>query len=425
MKRTGIELFNWRCQNILDATNFKEPEKVPVGLDYLNWPYGYAGVTLADVVHDPEKNAEAYCQFMNDIEIDFTMNSGFYEPYDAYEALGSDAYFLCEDKCTAQHKQAGHKFMTDEEYEILINNFPYFSNEYWPKTHVPAFKLPRNEAYEKLKKAAECTARCTKASELIAEKAICDHQIIPLWGSGPPAANDGKDLANASEREKRIASFGMRNYSTMYYAAIDHLFDKYRGMENVFVDLFENEEILSKACDAIWKFTKSVMPPIPTHEFHEKPFPMGATVYHCAPYLTPEQYDKYWFKGFKEQMLPLAEKGLKIYLKGEGSFLHTIERFKEFPKGSIVIQLDSDDPIKAHELIGGHQTLATGLRTASLMYYNKKEVFDYIKRMFDVLAPGGGFLFYQDMPLYSPGDAKPEVVLEVWEFVNELARGRA
>ena len=424
MERTGKALFDWRCKNILDATNFVEPEKVPVGLDYLNWPYGYAGVTLEEVINDPEKNAEAYCKFMDDIEIDFTMNSGFYEPYDAYLALESDAYFLCEDKCTVQHRQAGHKFMTDEEYDILINDFPYFSNEYFPKTHVPAFKRPKKEALEMLKKAAECTARASRVSDLIAEKAICDHQIIPLWGCGAPAAIDATSMDNRSEREKRIAAFGMRDYSSMYYAPIDYLFDKYRGMENVFIDLYENEDKLSAACDAIWNHLKTAMPPIPTHEFLDKPFPMGATVYHCAPYLTPEQYDKYWFQGFKEQMLPLAEKGLKIYLKGESSFLHIIERFKEFPKGSIVIQLDSDDPIAANKLIGGYQTLCTGMRTAMLMYYDKQKVFDHIKRMFDELAPGGGFMFYQDMPLFSPGDAKPEVVREVWEFVNELSRGR-
>lgn len=423
--KKGVDLFNWRSKNILDATNFIEPEKVPVGLDYLNWPYGYAGVTLEDVIDDPEKNAKEYCKFMNDIEIDFTMNSGFYEPYDAYIALGSDAYSLCADKTTVQHRQAGHKFMTDEEYDILIKNFEYFSGEYMPKTHVPAFSKPKKEAYEMLKKAAIGTAKCAKVSDLIAEIAICDHQIIPLWGSGPPAAKDPTNEDKRSEREKRIASFNMRDYTSMYYAPIDYLFDKYRGMENIFIDLYENEEVLEAACNEIWRTVKSKVPQIPTNEFIEKPFPMGATVYHAASFLNPEQYDKYWFQGFKEQMLPLAEKGLKIYLKGEGAFLHTIERFKEFPKGSVVIQLDSDDPIEANKLIGGHQVLCTGMRTSMLMNYKKQECFDHIKRIFDELAPGGGFLFYQDMPLYSPSDAKPEVVREVWEFVNELSRGRA
>ncbi len=421
----GIELFNWRKKNILDATNFREPEKIPVGLDYLNWPYGYAGITLADVVNDPEKNAEVYCRFMDDIEFDYTMNSGFYEPYDAFVALGSDAYELCDDQCTVQQRQAGHEFMTLEDYKILIQDFNYFSNEYFPKKHVPAFQKSKEEAYQMLRKAAECTDRCTRVSELIAEKAICDHQIIPLWGSGTPTETVGKSLQNLPERERRIAEYGMRMGSIMYYAPIDYLFDRYRGMENVFYDLYDHEDLLEQACLSIEKTLKEMSPSLPEEDYEERPFPMGATVFHAAPYLNPEKFEKYWFRGFKEQMLPLAEKGLKIYLKGEGSFLHLIERFKEFPKGSIVIQLDTDDPIEAHKLIGGYQTLSTGMRTVFLMNYDRQKCFDHIKRMFDALAPGGGFMFYQDMPLYSPGDAKPEVVREVWEFVNEIARGRA
>lgn len=419
--KNGVELYNWRVKNIIDAASFVEPEKVPVGLDYLNWPYGYAGVKLKDVVNDPQKNADAYCRFMDDIEFDFSMNSGFYEPYDAYIALGSDAYFLSDDGCTVQHKQAGHKFMTDDEYDLLINDFHHFANEYFPKSHVPAFSRPREEAYEMLKKAAECANRCNKVSELIAQKALYDHQIVTFMRSGPPASTDS---ANVSSRGVDLAAYNMRDYAAMYYAPIDTLFDKYRGMTDVFCDLVENTETLDKACAVIEAANKAMVPQIPTHEFHEKPFPTGWTVYHTAPFLSPEQYEKYWFRGFKEQMLPLAEKGLKIYLKGEGKFLHLIERFKEFPKGSLIIQLDGDDPFEAHKLIGGHQTLCTGIRTTMLMHYNREKCFDHIKRVFDTLAPGGGFLFYQDMPLYSPGDAKPETVREVWEFVNDCAMGR-
>lgn len=428
MNENSMDLFQWRAGNILDAASFREPEKVPVGFDYLNWPYGYAGVTLEDVIGDPQKNAEAYCRFMDDIEFDFTMNAGFYEPYDAYQALGTDAYVLHEDKCTVQHKQAGHRFMTDEEYEILIGNFKYFSQEYIPKTRIPAFDQSRSEAYRQLREAAKCADRCARFSELVAETAICQHRIIPLripLNGLRPAGDRADRTQEKSILELELEARGMRNYTSMYYSPIDHLFDKYRGMERVFLDLYDNMELLDTACAAIREFTNASTPPIPTHEFLEKPFPLGATTYHIAPYLNPEHYDKYWFQGFREQMLPLAEKGLKIHIKREGSFLHTIERFKEFPKGSLIIQLDTDDPLEAHQRIGGYQALCTGIRTTMLMHYNRQQCFDYLKRMFDALAPGGGFLFYQDMPLYSPGDAKPEVVREVWEFVNELAKGRA
>ena len=113
-----------------------------------------------------------------------------------------------------------------------------------------------------------------------------------------------------------------------------------------------------------------------------------------------------------------------LFCNNKGAFLHTIERFKEFPKGSIIIQLDQDDPYEAYKRIGGHQVLCTGLNAVDLIAYNKQECFDKIKRCFDTFAPGGGFMFYQNMPLFSPGDAKPEVVREVWEFANECAKGR-
>ena len=155
------------------------------------------------------------------------------------------------------------------------------------------------------------------------------------------------------------------------------------------------------------------------------PFPLCFGIYHCAPFLSPADYDKYWFAPFKQIMTPFAEAGKKIYVKGEGSFAHTIERFKDMPKGSVIIQLDADDPIEMHKKIGGYQTLMCGVKTADLNNKSIPEIKDGIKRMFDELAPGGGFMFYQDKPLLSPADAKPEVVREIWEFANEYSYGRS
>lgn len=411
-KRTGtkdMSLFYQRLRNILDAASFREPEKVPVGMDYLGWPYGYSGVTLEQVIGDPEANAAHFCRFMEDIEFDFTMNTGFYEPYDAYAALGSNAYLLSDDKCSVQHNQAAHKFMDEADYEELIRDPVYFQREYYPLKSVPAFQKPRAEAYEMLRQAAGCTARSIRAVEKISRKAIYEHQIVPVGRGGAPKPEPG------------CAPLPFRERGAFYYAPLDHLFDKYRGMMGVFCDLMMAEDTLDAACAAL---TAPFPPPAPDEDFTEKPLPFGFTVYHSAPFLTPEQYDKYWFQGFKKAMLPYAEKGLKIYLKGEGSFLHTIERFKEFPRGSIIIQLDMDDPFEAHKRIGGWQTLCTGLRTSMLSLRDKQVCFDYIRKCFDVLAPGGGFLFYQDKPLYAPNDAAPDTVREVWAFANACARGR-
>ena len=405
------ELFLKRVKNIVDASSLKEPEKVPVGLDYIGWPYAYAGVTLEDVVEDPVRHAQAYCKFLNDIPVEYTMNTGHYVPYDVYQALGSEHYKLCADKTTVQHAQAESSFIEEEEYDILIKDPGYFMKEYFPKRNVPIFKLPKEEAYERLKEAARRTANQNAAEFMIRNICVEEHDIVPLMGPGTFRPLEGID--------EYYGQFG-----PFYFADIDTIFDFYRGMMGTFEDLAENRELLDEALAKIHEYNMSQMPPM-TGGVDGHPFPMCFGIYHCAPFLSPPDYDKYWFQPFKHIMMPFAEAGKKIYIKGEGAFSHTIEKFKEMPKGSVIIQLDADDPFEMNKKIGGYQTLMCGIKTADLNNKDIQTLKDDVKRVFDELAPGGGFMFYQDKPLLSPADAKAEVVKEVWEFANEYSYGRS
>ncbi|MBQ9032039.1 MAG: hypothetical protein IJ106_11395 [Parasporobacterium sp.] len=408
--KEGIHLYRQRVKNLLDAVSFKEPDKVPVGFDYISWPYGYAGVTLEEVIEDPAANARAYTRFMNDIEFDLTFNPGMYMPYTAYQALGSEVFFLCDDKCTVQHNQALHNFISDDDFDVLIDHFSYFINAYYPKKYLKAFQGTKKNAYRALKTAAQEIVKLNEFTNLVAKTALFEYQILLVGTSVDPKIDE---------------SYNLRDTMPMYFSTLDDLFDKYRGMENVFYDLVDNPEKIDRAIAAIEAYKPEMK--WPDRDYSEYPLPFALAGYHVAPFLNTEQYEKYWFQGFKNRMLPFAEQGLKIFLKGEGSFLHTIERFKDFPPGSILIQLDSDDPIEAKRKLGGTQSLAAGIKTSMLspIVYDKKRCFDHLKRMFDELAPGGGFVFYQDMPLLSPSDADPYTIQEVWDFVNNLAKGKA
>ena len=401
-----------RVKNIVDASSFREPEKVPVGMDYIGWPYGYAGVTLEEVVNDPVKHAEAYCAFMKDIPFEYTMNTGHYVPYDVYQALGSSHYTLCADKTTVQHAQAESGFIEEDEYEILINDTGYFINEYFPKRNVPIFKMPKEDAYEHLKEAARRTAVQNRAEFLIRDICVNRYDIVPLMGPGPFAPLEGLD--------EYYGQFG-----PFYFADIDTIFDFYRGMMGTFEDLAENRDLLDAAIEKLHEYNMKQMPPMMGGAPDGHPFPMCFGIYHSAAFLSPADYEKYWFGPFKRIMMPFAEAGKKIYIKGEGAFSHTIEKFKEMPKGSVIIQLDADDPFEMKKKVGDHQTLMCGLKTADIHTKDISSLKDIVKKLFDELAPGGGFMFYQDKPLLSPADAKPEVVKEVWEFANEYSYGRS
>ena len=49
--------------------------------------------------------------------------------------------------------------MSEEEYQILIDDPGYFMNEYFIKKNAAIFKLPREEAYAKLKEGAKLIAK--------------------------------------------------------------------------------------------------------------------------------------------------------------------------------------------------------------------------------------------------------------------------
>ena len=63
----GGDLYSRRVQNIVDAINFREPEKVPVGLNLMC--VAYKGKTYQEVMHDPQLTADTYTEFLDDVSL--------------------------------------------------------------------------------------------------------------------------------------------------------------------------------------------------------------------------------------------------------------------------------------------------------------------------------------------------------------------
>jgi beta-xylosidase len=78
--------------------------------------------------------------------------------------------------------------------------------------------------------------------------------------------------------------------------------------------------------------------------------------------------------------------------------------------------------LKTMKLIGDYHTICCGMNSALYAIGNYEKCIDYVKKSFDELAPGGGFLFYQNKPLFSPSDADPQLVKDVMAFAHEYAK---
>ena len=388
---TGEEKKKYTEKNLLDAVNFREPDKIPVGMEVANWPFAYNGGTYAEVMDDPFRAAEAYAEMLKDIEVDWMWAPpGVSKPMRAYEKLGIDNYVIGPDGTNIGHNQANEHIMADEDYPKFIEDPFGFWKETLTKERVPSFQKPYEEAY---------------ADVIEALKAWKSHMFMNIL---------------IGDKFDKAGLFVTTWKGARYDIPLDTIFDRVRGIKNTLIDLRRRPEMVEAACDRIHEQTMAkmrVLPkdiPVPPDEYI-----CGTTVYHSACFLTPKQFQRHFIYYLKKDYMEYMEKGGRFFVKGEGRFLYTLEQYRDLPKGAFMFMLEADDPIDVKKEIGDWATVAAGITTNMLKLESKEKCIEHTKYMYDNLAPGGGFAFLQDKPFCAATDVNKENVIAVWKFANE------
>lgn len=384
-------------KNFIDATSFREPKKVPVGADIYGWAFHYAGVSYEEVIDDPHRCAEAFCKFLDDLPLDFTISDTIPAPASirATQALGMQKYIFTPDRTAVVHNQIADVFIGPEVYDMIIEDCMNFQTEVMPKHWVPAFSLPRDEAYEALKRAAMAQRTYEQTNRLVSEH-IKDRGIYALMGT--------EEMMN----------------SVIYSSPFDSVFNSYRGIVDSMLDLRRRKEKVLEACDALHEYNKMFAEY--DVEVMKSPLPFGSTYYFSEGFLSRKQYEELYFRYFKEDLLPLLQAGKKMWLLAEGNCSQTFDYFRELPKGSMVIQIDGDDSFEVYDKIGDWCSIATGITLDLLQLGTIRQCKDHVKRSFDSFAPGGGFIFMPNKELICGKDAKIENVIAVFEEADMLSR---
>ena len=117
----------------------------------------------------------------------------------------------------------------------------------------------------------------------------------------------------------------------------------------------------------------------------------------------------------------LTPTGGKILLVMEGRWENIWDCFLEVPKDSLVLSVDDDDFLKAHEVLGEHQILLGGLKLGDTRLKKFDQIKDDIKRVIDTCAPGGGLILNTDKGFLTPGDVNPTLI-ECYNFAHEYSK---
>ena len=391
------ERYDLTRRSVLDLTNLKEPEKVPSYISIESgWALKYAGVKWTDVEDDPETFARAYTKCFAEIPIDLGIGYGpTRTSLKAAHALGNYKFVYTSDGGGFTHDQASDVYFGPEVYdEILVDQQGL--QERATRMNYPIFNGPKEAAVEAIKKASRYQMISAETMALIGK--ICREEL------GMFAMGGG---------------FGPGGYG--YVSEYWTFYDRYRGPQKALSDLRRYPDKVKKAVDFLYEQTKARI--VYDQEKMKEPLPVGNTMFHPESYMSPEHFEEFYFKRFMEIMGPVMEAGKKVFLYGEGAFMRHLHRFRETPKGSMIIVLDQDDPFEAKKLVGDWCTLVTGPKAELLQLGTKQQVKDFVKRCFDELAPGGGYIFGLGNGLITSKDASIENLVCAYETAYELSTG--
>jgi uroporphyrinogen-III decarboxylase len=128
-----------------------------------------------------------------------------------------------------------------------------------------------------------------------------------------------------------------------------------------------------------------------------------ASCYHYPPKI----FEEFWWPYTKEIVDAFWSEGIVTFFHLDTCWDKNLEYFKELPKGSAVVGLDSTtDIFLAKEILGGHLCLYGDLSATMLARGKKEDVEGYCKKLIDEVGKDGGFILGSGCAV--PPDCDPE-----------------
>lgn len=381
------QLYNERVNRILTTSNHQEPDRVPILSMIGTWAISYSKMTVKDIEDDPEKEIEIFCKPHEDIYSDATYTSGIISDPKSARILGSGSYFISKDGTTIQNKEICE--MKEDEYPELIKNpMEFIINKVVPRKSKNLAQTPE----ENLKVLREFLMHFSIKGDV------------------------QRRLLNELKVRHGLPVITGRNA----YPSMDIIFDYLRGFHGISVDMRRRPEELLAGIEALQPFADAFLG-IPENATEVPGFPFFATMFHVPTFLSPKQFEKFFWPTYEKMILRIHKSGGKIIMFLEGKWDNKYEFLNSLPKNFAIGICEGDDIFQAKKLIGDNMTIAGGMSLELLKYGNKEQCVEYAKKVVDACAPGGGYIFTSSRELLSPGDVNVENLIAVNDYVHNYA----
>jgi uroporphyrinogen-III decarboxylase len=412
MRENAAELYRQREKRVNDAIALRVPDRVPIEVLFGFFPAKYSGMTVEEVMYDPEKLLQAQMKTLLEFQPDMEQN-----PY-AIRFLGP----ILEALDFKQLKWPGHgvptnltyqfvegEYMKADEYDhFLLDPSDFIMRRYWPRIcgslkgfeklapihsiityymGIPFGLAPFNllevrEALDAIKKAGQESIRIATYSRAFTEKT-------------------------------KEAGFPMQ-FGAFTQAPFDTLGDFFRGTKGIMLDMYRRPDKLIKACEKMLPFmfelavnaTKVSGNPrvfIPIHKGLDG-------------FMSLEQFKRFYWPTLQELMVALINEGCNPCPLWEGDCTSRLPIIKDIPMGKACYAFEATDMVKAKEVLGDTVCIRGNVPLSILITGTTESIKAYCKKLIDTAGKGGGYIMDAATGL---DDAKPENVKVMFEFTRE------
>ena len=410
-----------RVKRVMTAAANKEPDRVPVMPGMTPFAVDYFGHTMAEVTYDARIGVEAALKYLAEFQPDsaaaFYTNAGKGPMLELMKPKAC-AWPGGPDKRVPDNSY--HQFI---EFPVLEEEeMPFFERDYtgWlfqkglPK--VSGLMEPFADWH------TSTLALSYDVSALAAQLARPEMRgvIETLWkidGMNKEIEQIHAD-GLAKMQEMGFPSFSLRLGGAVPF---DSYSDFYRGTLDSMADMYENRDVIERFIDERIERTIANTRAAAKANSHLKDSKWGHLILHKGMdgFMNEEQYVNLYWKHLRMIINEITSAGFKCYVYTEGPYTTRLDHLTEVDPNMVVYHFENVDLALAKKKLGNIACIAGGFPVWIVEHGTKQQVIDEVKRVLEICAPGGGYIFEGG---YSFGQAPPENVAAMFETLQEYGK---
>jgi len=342
----NASLLKERKTRILKAVALEKPDRVPVVLEYAGFAAFVTRTSMAEFVSTPGKATQTMIAAYECVGGGDAVNYGSFSPYGLSYSFG------------AKVKVPGIDLPSDEIWQVFESEL-MTRDDYGRILDIGWKAFFKEFLYSRVFDDAE-------PGLLPANQKKVD--VLGLWAEKGVPVLSGGDVTTPFE-----------------------LLCGGRSLEKFFIDLVEIPDKVLAVMDEITPHLARNV----TQKVVERGYPVAwVGGWRTAPFMiSPEMWERFVWPYFRRLVNEVLASGLIPLLHLDSDWERELGRFREFPKGKIIMALDGETNIfRAKEILGDHICLAGDVPAALLAFGSPEEVYEYSRKLITELGPEGFML---------------------------------